>query len=170
VGDAERWIRNQLTAAGVQIEQAAIRLLAARAGPDVVRLRGDMERLLLYALGQKSISIDDVRQIAGPASLQDDWAMPNAIEAGDSAEALRQLALLLDAGAPSEKILGQLAWLVRTKVSGPARLRAAVDAVFRTDLDLKRSAGEPRILLERLVVELCGDRRGRSPAGRDALR
>ena len=38
-------------------------------------------------------------------------------------------------------------------------MQDAVDALFRTDLDLKRSAGEPRILLERLVVELCGLRR-----------
>ena len=41
--------------------------------------------------------------------------MTNAIEAADSATALRQLALMLDAGAPPEKMLGQLGWLVRTK-------------------------------------------------------
>jgi len=40
-------------------------------------------------------------------------------------------------------------------MSDPRRVPAAVDALFRTDLDLKRSAGDPRILLERLVVELC---------------
>ena len=34
-------------------------------------------------------------------------------------------------------------------------LRPGIEAVFRTDLDLKRSAAEPRVLLERLVVELC---------------
>ena len=36
--------------------------------------------------------------------------------------------------------------------------------LFRTDLDLKRSAADARVLLERLVVELCGGRRsyGRS--------
>ena len=86
--------------------------------------------------------------------------MTNAIEQGRTAEALRQLALTLDAGAPAEKILGQLAWLVRTKFPAiaPGQLVAAVESVFRTDLDLKRSAGAPRILLERLVVEL-GDRR-----------
>ena len=59
--------------------------------------------------------VDDVREVAGPAALQDDWAMTNAIEAGQAAEALRQLALMLDAGAPPEKILGQLGWLVRAK-------------------------------------------------------
>jgi hypothetical protein len=41
----------------------------------------------------------------------------------------------------------------------PAELPSAVQGLFRTDLALKRSAGDPRVLLERLVVELCGGRR-----------
>ncbi len=166
--DAERWIRNRIAAAGAQLDPAGARLLAERGGTDVKRLRNDTERLLLYALGQKTISLDDVRQIAGPAALQDDWAMTNAIESGDGATALRQLALMLDAGAPPEKILGQLGWLVRTKfpMQSPSSLRPAVDALFRTDLDLKRSAGDPRVLLERLVVELSGSRRSRGAGGR----
>ena len=87
--------------------------------------------------------------------------MTNAIEAGDARAALRQLALMMDAGAAAEKVLGQLGWLVRTKFPqiAPATLRGAIESLFRTDLDLKRSAGEPRILLERLVVELCTGRR-----------
>ena len=70
---------------------------------------------------------------------------------------------MLDAGAAPEQILGQLGWLVRTKFpfQVPAMLRPAVQALFRTDLDLKRSAGEPRVLLERLVVELCARGAGR---------
>ena len=161
--DAEHWIRARVAAAQVAIDPAAARLLAARAGTDVKRLRGDVDRLLLYALGQKTITVEDVKEVAGPAALQDDWAMTNAIEQGRAGEALRQLALALDAGAASEKILGQLGWLVRTKFPAiaPARLVSAVDSVFRTDLDLKRSAGDPRVLLERLVVELCERSTGR---------
>jgi len=54
-------------------------------------------------------------------------------------------------------VLGQLAWVVRTKL--PAhRLPAAVDALFQADLNLKNSVGEHRVLLERLVMELCGVR------------
>lgn len=167
--DAVAWIRNRVQAAGVQIDPAGARLLAERGGADVKRLRNDVERLLLYALGQKSIAVDDVREVVGPAALQDDWAMTNAIEAGDPKTALRQLALLLESGAPPEKILGQLGWLVRTRfpLQIPSAVRPAVQALFRTDLDLKRSAGEPRVLLERLVVELCarGQSRQASPAG-----
>ncbi len=164
LADAERWVRNRVAAAGVQVEASGARLLAERAGTDVKRLRNDTERLLLYALGQKTIGIGDVREIVGPAALQDDWAMTNAIEASDGAAALRQLALMLDGGAPPEKILGQLGWLVRTKFPAiaPETLRASIDALFRTDLDLKRSAGDPRVLLERLVVELCAGKRGRA--------
>jgi DNA polymerase-3 subunit delta len=162
--DAERWVATRVAAAGAQIEPAAARLVAERGGTNVKRLRNDVERLLLYALGQRTIGLDDARQIVGPAALQDDWAMTNAIESGDAAVALKQLALVLDAGAPPEKILGQLGWLVRTKFPAIASgmLRPAIDALFRTDLDLKRSAGDPRVLLERLVVELCGWKRGRA--------
>ena len=172
---AERWVRARFEAAGVAIEPAGARALAVLAGfPDrersdgrtgnVARLRDEIERLLLYALGQKRITLDDVREVAGPAALQDDWAITNAIVAGQGGEALRQLALMLDAGAAPEKVLGQLGWLVRTKFQmvAPADLPAAVDAVFRTDLDLKRSAGDPRVLLERLVVELCAGTRRRA--------
>ncbi len=161
LADAERWVRTRVAASGAAIEPAAARLVAQRAGIDVKRLRADVDRLTLYALGQKQITADDVREVTGPAALQDDWAMTNAIEAGQAGDALRQLALMLDAGAPPEKILGQLGWLVRTKFPGiaPAVVRPAVEALFRTDLDLKRSAGAPRVLLERLVVELCAGKR-----------
>ena len=50
--------------------------------------------------------------------------------------------------------MGQLRWAAE-KLPSP-RVRAGIDAVFRTDLALKSSGGDPRRLLERLVVELCG--------------
>jgi DNA polymerase-3 subunit delta len=162
--DAERWVRARAAAAGVQIEPAAARLLAERAGADLPRLRNEVDRLLLYALGQKTITVDDARQVAGPAALVDEWAMSNAVEQGAAPQALKQLALALDAGAAPEQVLGQLAWVVRAKFpqAAPAALAQAVNAVYRTDLELKRSnrsSQQPRMLLERLVVELCGRRR-----------
>jgi len=161
LADAERWVRTRVAAANAVIDPAAARLVAQRAGIDVKRLRADVDRLLLYTLGQKQIGVEDVREVVGPAALQDDWAMTNAIEAGQAAEALRQLALMFDAGAPAEKILGQLGWLVRTKFPAlaPGDVRPAIEALFRTDLDLKRSAGDPRVLIERLIVELCAGKR-----------
>jgi DNA polymerase-3 subunit delta len=179
VASAVRWVKARVEAAHVEIDPAGARMLATHAGfpeypdpkgrtGDVKRLRGEVDRLLLYALGQKKITVDDVREVAGPAALRDDWAMTNAIESGQGAEALRQLSLMFDAGAPPEKILGQLGWLVRAKFPqvAPHELADAVESLFRTDLDLKRSGGDPRVLLDRLVVELSAGKRARSGARR----
>ena len=154
---AEQLVRKAVGDAGQQIDPAAAKLIAQRAGTDIARLRGDVDRLLLYAAGKPKISLQDVQEVVSGETSQDDWAVTNAISRGDTAEALRQLGLALDAGGVSYQILGQLAWFVREKFpSGdPKRVRPAVEALFRTDLDLKSSGGDPRVLLERLVVELC---------------
>ena len=154
---AEQLVKQAVTDAGLQIDGPAARLLAERAGADIGRLRADVERVLLYAAGKPKISVADVRDIVSAETAQDDWAVTNAIGRGDTAEALRQLGLALDAGGVSYQILGQLAWFVRNKMTAadPRRIRPAVEALFRTDLELKSSGGDPRVLLERLVVDLC---------------
>jgi DNA polymerase III subunit delta len=150
----DRWVRNTVTRQGMQIEPPAVRTLLARAGNDFSRLRKDVERVMLFAAASGRITEADVLEVVGPATSQDDWAVTRAIEQGAVSAALRELALALDGGAVPYAVLGQLGWYVRTKLPA-ARVRQAVDALFRTDLELKTSAGDPRVLLERLVVELC---------------
>jgi len=153
---AEQMVKQAVGDGGQQIEPAAARLVAERAGTDIARLRGDVERLLLYTAGSPKITLDDARQVVSAETAQDDWAVTNAIQRRDAREALRQLALALDAGGVSYQILGQLAWFVREKLvaTDPRRVPAAIEALFRTDLELK-SSGDARVLLERLVVQLC---------------
>jgi DNA polymerase III subunit delta len=154
---AEALVKQAVADAGQQIDPAAARLVADRAGTDITTLRGDVERLLLYAAGKPRIDLRDVQEVVSAETAQDDWAVTNAIQRGDAAEALRQLALALESGGVPYMILGQLGWFVREKLPGsdPRRVPAAIEALFRTDLDLKSSGGDPRVLLERLVVELC---------------
>jgi DNA polymerase-3 subunit delta len=155
---AEQLVRKAVAEAGQQIDPAAAKLVAERAGVDIVRLRGDIERLMLYAAGKPRIALADAQEVVSAEAAQDDWAVTNAIQNRNAPEALRQLALALDAGAVPYMILGQLGWFVRDKLahSDPRRIPGAIDALFRADLDLKSSGGDPRVLLERLVVELCG--------------
>jgi DNA polymerase III delta subunit len=154
---AEAIVRQAVTAAGQHIEPPALRLVATRAGTDISRLRADVERLLLFAAGKAVITLHDAQEVVSVETAQDDWAVTNAIGRSDAPEALRQLALALESGGVPYQILGQLAWYVREKMTAmqPNRVAGAVDALFRTDLDLKTSGGDPRVLLERLVVELC---------------
>jgi DNA polymerase III subunit delta len=157
---AEEMVRRMVAESGQQIEPAAARLVAERAGVDIVRLRGDVDRLKLYAAGKPKITLADAQEVVSGETAHDDWAVTNAIAQRNTAEALRQLSLAMDAGAVPYMILGQLGWFVRDKLSNVdyRRVPAAVDALFRADLDLKSSGGDPKVLLERLVVELCGRR------------
>ena len=88
----------------------------------------------------------------------DDWAVVNAIGDGDAARALRETALRLDRGDSVHALVGQLRWWVSSKMAqtAPARVRPAIEALLRTDLALKSSGGDERVLVERLVVELSG--------------
>ncbi len=154
LSDAARWLSRQAKAVDVAMEAEAVQELARRIGPDVRRLRGELDRLLLFTSGQERISTSDVREVAGAAASLDDWAVTKAIEKGQPAAALRELGLLIDGGAVPQMLLGQLAWIVRTRLPGP-RLVPAINLVFRADRALKSSVAEPRVILEKLVVQLC---------------
>jgi DNA polymerase-3 subunit delta len=168
VEDAQRWIRARMTAEQGQMSADAVRSLSQRVGPDIVRLRDSLERLMLFADGRE-ISPEDVIDVVGPAVAHDDWAVTREIERGAAAPALRELGVTLESGAVPHMVLGQLAWVARSRLPA-ARVPSAIDAVFRTDRALKQSGGEPRVLLERLVVELCGGGTGDRRDSRRARR
>jgi len=152
--DAERWVKARAERGKVPLDASAVRTLVERAGIDIVRLRSGLERVSLYAMGQAKITAEDVRQVVPATAEATNFGIANAIEQNDAAEALRELALALDGGAQPFFLMGQLRWVAEKMPR--ARLKDAIDAVFRTDEAIKSSGGDPRILLERLVVELCG--------------
>jgi DNA polymerase-3 subunit delta len=153
--DAERWLRARAARDRVTLEPDAVRALVARAGVSLRRLRAGLERVALYAMGQPAITAEDVRQSvpSGPEA-QEDFGIANAISRGDPRGALKELGLALDGGAAPYFVLGQIRFAAEKLPA--VRTAGGVEAVFRTDLALKTSAGDPRVLLERLVVELCG--------------
>ena len=158
--DAERWVKRRAAKEGANLEPAAVAALVERAGINIGRLRAGLERVLLYTMGEATVTAKDVRQ-AVPAApeAQVDFGIAKAIWRNDAADALRELGLALDAGAVPFILMGQLR--VAAEKLPAARLPEAIDAIFRADLALKSSVGEPRILLERLVLELCESPRRR---------
>jgi DNA polymerase-3 subunit delta len=158
LGAAESFVRDRLQKAGFRIRPEAIEPLLAHSGPDKGVLRNDLERLVLYCAGRSEVTQDDVARVVGGAILLNTWAMLNAIERNDVAEALRQLVLQLDEGTSPHMIVGQLRKFVSDTMSAsaPGRVTPATEALLRTDMALKSSGGDPQVLLERLIVELCG--------------
>jgi len=156
--EARDWVQAELDRVGRAIEPKAVDLLVERSAGDINKLRGDVERLLLYTEEQPRITRDDVAEVASIAVQVDDWAVVNAIAEGNVARALREVDARLDRGDSPHGLVGQLRWWVSQRLAegAPERVPAALDALLRTDLALKSSAGEDRVLLERLVIELTG--------------
>jgi DNA polymerase III delta subunit len=156
---AERQLREDFEGLGRTIDPRALRVLVERAGGEISKLRDDVERLALYTEGQTSISLGDVNEVVAIATdVEDEWAVVNAIADGDAARALRETAKRLERGDNVHALVGQIRWWVSAKLSmsAPGRVKPAIDAVLRTDLALKSSGGDERVLVERLVVELAG--------------
>ena len=156
--DAAAGIRQEIEKQGRTIDDAALKLLVDRAGTDISKLRGDVERLLLFTEGAASVSRADVEEIASlDTTVEDEWAVVNAIAGGDVSRALREVARRLDRGDSVHMLVGQLRWWVSSKLvnAAPSRVRPAIEALMRTDLALKSSGGDERVLIERLVVDLA---------------
>lgn len=153
------WLQEELTRAGRTIETEAAATIVSRAGHDISKLRGDVERLLLYTDGRRRITIDDVMEVVvDEQTVEDDWAVVNAIANGDVARAVLETGRRLDRGDSPHALVGQLRWWVSSRLADgdSRRVKPALEALIRTDVALKSSGYEPRVLLERLVVDLTG--------------
>jgi DNA polymerase III delta subunit len=154
------WLAARAAEAGLTIDRAAQRLLVERAAREPVKYRTDVERVLTYAAGEGHVTVAHVEEATAEHEVsQDDWSLVRAIEQGQAGKALRELKLQLEKGRSPFLILGQIGHSLRTPPPRgrypAARLPRAVDALFETDIALKSSAGDPQVLLERLVVQLC---------------
>ena len=165
---ARKFVMDEMVREGRTMDPAAVKVLVDRSGEDISKLRGDLERLLLYVGDRKAIGAADVEEVAADgATVVDAWAVTNALSAGDAARGLRELALRLERGDSPHAIVGQLRWWVSNRLaeSSPDRVKPALEALLRTDLALKSSGGDDQVLLERLVVELTGRPVGRAGFG-----
>ncbi|MEZ5284496.1 MAG: hypothetical protein R2712_06750 [Vicinamibacterales bacterium] len=154
--DAAAWIRKRLEKDELTIEPRAIALLLEGTGLSLGRIRAEVEKVVLYAAGESTVTERHIRDLVVPESEPgEDFALGKAIWNGNVAAALGEIAAQFDTGAPAVMVLGQIR-AAAGRLRPDARARHGLDLVLRTDVALKSSGGEPQFLLERLVVELCG--------------
>ena len=162
--DAARWVRARLDRDEMEMEPAAMSLLLDATGLRLGRIRAEVEKLVLYASGEPRITPAHVTDLVMPQEEPSEGpAVGMAIKDGDAKRALTELNALFEAGVVAPLILGQIRWAA-TQLRPPARVKRGLGLVLDTDLNLKSSRGEPRYLLERLVVELCAG--GPTPSAR----
>lgn len=160
--DAARWIRARLDQDEMTMEPAAVRALVEATGLSLSRVRSEIDKLVLYAGGAGTITAAHVKDVVAPTEEPgEDFALGKAIWNGQVAVALKEIDALTDAGMPAPMVLGQVRAAV-IRLRPDTRAKAALSAVLAADLAVKSSRGEPRFVLERLVVEVCGG--GGAPA------
>jgi DNA polymerase III delta subunit len=153
--EAALWITRRLEKDELAIEPRAITLLLQTTGLSLGRIRREIEKLVLYAAGESTITVAHIRDVVIPQEESEGtFALMEAVQNANAARALREVSALIDSGIQPPVILGQLR-AAAIRLRPDARVKNGLDAVFRADLAIKSSAGTPQHLLECLVVELC---------------
>jgi DNA polymerase-3 subunit delta len=179
-----RWIAAAARQRSCRIDADAVEMLAEWIGADLAALDSEIEKLSLYTLREKRITVEDIAAIvtssAGPAA----FGLTNAIAAGATAEALHELGKLLSRRGDEFMVLGQIGWHLRRALAAKGQLETGAApklamppsarnaflsylhrrplerfrddfrGLMRADLAAK-SGTDPGVALQLLVVNLC---------------
>jgi DNA polymerase-3 subunit delta len=178
--EALGFLREEARAQGVALEPAAAELLAESVGPNLLALRQELTKAVLFAGEGAKVTRAHVQETICAVAEEPIWDLTDAIGDGRTADALGVLSRMLSAGAPPPVLLGALAShfrkLARAR-SGqppaghpfmvqklerqarrytPGRLVSCLRAIHEVDEVLKGSGSLPADLaLERLVLGLA---------------
>lgn len=178
--EALGFLRDEARAQGVTLEPAAAELLAESVGPNLLALRQELTKAVLFAGEGARVTRAHVQETICAVAEEPIWDLTDAIGEGRAADALALLARMLGAGAPPQVLLGSLAGhfrkLARRRAGqppaghpfmvqklerqarrySPARLLSCLRAIHEVDEVLKgQGALPPELALERLVLGLA---------------
>lgn len=113
-GDGVRWLIETAQQNGYKMESDAARELVDSLGADMMLVSGELEKLMLYTLEKKRISLGDVETMVLAAKQRNLYELTDAISSYDRARALQVLNALLSSGDGEEAAIGHLYMLART--------------------------------------------------------
>ncbi len=182
-----QWLTQESRSLGKTLTLAAAQRLVEIVGDNLAELSQELEKLALYAGGEKSLTPALVNQLTTHSRTYNIFALVDALGEAGSHKRLIALGQLLDLGEPPARILGMLArqlrLLIRIKegaAAGPgdqarslnlpqgvlrrlsqqaahfseAALRSHLFLLHHVDLQLKTSAGNPRLWLEWALLKM----------------
>jgi DNA polymerase-3 subunit delta len=183
--DLAAFLKDEAARQGVELDPDAAGLLAERIGPQLLLLRQEIEKAALFAglsVEGSAVRVErsHVEQTVATVAEESIWDLTDAIGQGQTADAINQLARILDQGAAPPAVLGALAShfrrLVRVghgeRIAGAPyvvhkleqqarryprrRLIVCLRAIHRADVELKGvGVLRPERALEQLVLGLA---------------
>jgi DNA polymerase-3 subunit delta len=115
--DAVRWVMREAEANGVAFKEAAAHELVDALGAEMLAVKSELEKLLLYAgaMGEGSIDVGDVETMVAAAKQRSLYELTDAISLKDAPRALALLQGLLNASDGGEdSAIGHIFTLAKT--------------------------------------------------------
>jgi DNA polymerase-3 subunit delta len=103
------WVRERARGAGLDLASDAAQALVDLVGENLSRLAAELEKASLYAGGDRRVSEEIVRALAGETRSRQYWELTQALEEARRPDALRLASELL---GPGDEPLVLLAWVV----------------------------------------------------------
>ena len=105
VVDVARWVRSRAKLVGADLDEGAVRELAALGGNDLRRLDSELRKLADYAAG-RSVTRTDVRELVVARDVAI-WSLLDGLAERRADKALTALHALYNQGEPPEALLGR---------------------------------------------------------------
>ena len=178
-GELYQWLNQEAKSLGKALTPAAAQRLVEVAGNSLAELSQELEKLALFAGGERTLTPALVAQLASHSRSYNIFTLVEALGEKGPHRRLAALDHLLDLGEVPPKILGMLArqlrLLIRFKEAGPgvglppwnvkklaqqathfseAALRSHFVLLHQVDLRLKTSTGNPRLWLEWALLKM----------------
>jgi len=115
--DAVRWVMREAEAKGVAFKEAAAHELVDALGAEMLSVKSELEKLLLYAgaMGEGAIDVGDVETMVAAAKQRSLYELTDAISLKDAPRALALLQGLLNASDGGEdSAIGHIFTLAKT--------------------------------------------------------
>jgi DNA polymerase-3 subunit delta len=107
--ELEDWVAEEGRARGLKLGREEIRYLVTETGSDLHRLSNELEKLSLYASGDR-LDLETVAEVLGRGRAQSVFNFIDAVARGDGGSALRQLGRLLEEGGAFRVPRSWTAW------------------------------------------------------------
>ncbi|MBF0285902.1 MAG: DNA polymerase III subunit delta [Magnetococcales bacterium] len=123
-GELRGWLAESLKKSGYQVDPDALTLLGERLAGDSLAAEPELRKLLDFMGEQKRIGVEEVYAVVGETAEVSGFALAAALTDGRTAEALRVLDRLLEAGEEPIMLLGQITQRLRKLIQAQAKLAA----------------------------------------------
>jgi DNA polymerase-3 subunit delta len=131
------WVSEEGAARKLKLGREEVRYLVTEVGSDLRRLSNELEKLSLYAAGDR-LDLETMAEVLGRGRAQSVFKFTDAVASGDAQSALRQLGRLLEEGEAPLRILALLDRLV-----GQLRIAKDAQAAGKKDSSLPSLLGAP---------------------------